>query len=814
MELFTLLFLALGYIACLAPISVHADCRCDTEWEYCTGSGTQGSCCAGYKCAGNNKCKVETSLTTSQCTEVWAQSFSDCDCCPGNYCSDEGWGIQCKPNGKNADCRKNEEFTGSTTSSSTSDTTPSSTSGGAVDYTCDKEWEACTEPGGQGSCCPGYECIGDATFTQCHLDPNRDTSGGCKQMYAQCSDLGQCCEGSYCDMSGSWKQCRPGQEGATPAPSSSSMINNDAEAFSLASITGICPYSANLGDGFSGPTGQGHFVGPWPDVQGVPALGKADGRDDSIAFFVGGNYFGNVGAEIEGKIVVLGNFKNNGINALVQVGLGSQIIPNNDQDIILVGGNWEINRDVAVMQNSAYVQGNIKYKGASIGTGQNLWTNGQVERVPNLDLSVYEKALVELKAKSAHWAKQPMNGIFTPYHEGANGNTAVFKGGNNNDCVQVFNLDEDEFHSSDYVHVEFHENLEGKTILINYGSNSNKNVQIKNLVNFYDPSGKSGWEFDSAMTASILWNFYDAEQVDLGAGSTGVGEFTGSILIPDGNLKFEMQGHSGRTIVGGNLEQKYSGSEFHNYPFEPNLDATCQLPLPPCGPEPTSAPTNKPTNKPTNTPTPEPTNLPTPKPTNNPTPEPTPAPSEPITFTTVETTGKPTASPTNNPTPNTSTETPVCEGGGFSASHPGYTALSDPSTKFFGVTQPNSNPIVVGDQNCVSLGFGMTNQYGTTVDYMFVQYKDPRNGSTVCEAFKDVPTCWFAEFSANCMKSTKLSVVTITVVDSSFSVNDTASLPSCCADNAILGEIAGAPDTKVAKYTYVVDCCPETTKCV
>lgn len=765
MKLATLLVLALSYMTFLAPTAVQGSaCKCDAEWGACDGLGTQGSCCAGYTCVEGDSangawCRVETSLTTSECTEVWGQSFSQdgCDCCPGNHCVDEGWGIQCKPNGINADCRKNKDCTASTTTTSDSSNsggvvTTSSSSGG-VDYTCDKEWETCSGWGGQGSCCPGYKCNGDANFAQCHLDPNRDKSGGCKDMYQACTGLGQCCVGSYCDMSGgsnSWMSCRPGQEGATPAPTPSSMINNDAASFSLGSITGDCPYSPNLGDGFSGATGQGHFVGPWPDVQGVPALGMADGRDDSVSFFVGGNYFGNVGSEIEGKIVVLGNFKNNGINSLVQVGLGSQIIPNNDQDVILVGGDWEMNVDVSVMQNSAHVKGNIKYKGSSVGTAQNLWSNGQVDHVANLDLSVYEKALGELKVKSAHWASLPMNGIYVPYNQGPNGNTAVFKAGNNNDCVQVFNLSEDEFDSLPWgIHVQFDESLKYKTILINYGSDSNNQVQIKNLANFYDPWGKSGWEFDSDTTASILWNFYDATQVDLGAGSSGVGEFTGSILVPNGSMKFEMPGHSGRTIVGGNLEQNFAGSEFHNYPFEPNPeDATCQLPLPPCGSEPT-----------------------------------------------------PTPSPTNTPTH------------GFSGSHPGYTPLSTPSTKITGVTQPNSNPIVVGVQNCLNVGFGMTNQYGTTVDYVFVQYTNPKSGLPVCEAFKNVATDWFAEFSSNCMRSTKAAVVTITVVDSAFSVDDSASLPFCCGDNEILGEIAGAADNRAVKYTHLLDCCPEATKC-
>jgi choice-of-anchor A domain-containing protein len=421
------------------------------------------------------------------------------------------------------------------------------------------------------------------------------------------------------------------------------MINTDAAPFSLDLITGHCPYSPNLGAGFSGATGHGHFVGPWPDVQGVPALGKADGRDDSVAFFVGGNYHGNLGAEIEGKIVVLGNFINNGISSLVQVGLGSQIIPNNDQYVILVRGNWEMNVDVAVMQNSAYVRGNIKYKGASTGnTHKQLWTNGRVEHDPDLDLTVYDNALKELKVKSAYWASRTMNGIFIPYQDSSHKNTAVFKAGND-DCVQVFNLHD--YSLSWVADIQFHENLKGKTILINYSSDTNGHVRIQNLANFYDPWGRSGWKFDSAMTASILWNFHDASQVYLGFGYNGVGEleFRGSILVPHGSLDFEIPGHAGRCIVGGDLTQNFEGSEFHNYPFEPNDHPNCQLPLPHCDPEPTPVPTKLPNPHPSKMPTPHPANKPTPHPTKMPPPHPTKMP-------TPHPTHKPTPHPTSYPT--------------------------------------------------------------------------------------------------------------------------------------------------------------------
>ena len=806
MTLLKYFVLALSYIYFLAPTAVQADCICDTVHIQCNGFGTQGSCCHGYKCEGDAvfaKCAVDTNLITSQCAPAWVafdgQTQCEPDCCPGNFCSDEGWGFQCKPNGKNADCTGTTSPSTSTPPpTSTSTPPPSITSGDAgVDYNCNKEWEACSD----GSCCPGYICNQELNQPQCYLDPNSNTGEGCNQMYAPCSASGQCCEGNYCDLSeGPGNSiCRSGQEGATAAPTPSSMINNAAVPFSLASITGTCPFSPNLGDGFSGATGQGHFVGPWPDVQGVPATGQAGGRDDSVAFLVGGNYFGKVGAEVEGKIVVLGDFKNNDISALVQVGLGSQIIPNNDQDVILVGGNWEMNRDVAVMQSSASVQGNIKYKGARLGNQQlPIYTNGQVDQVPNLDLSIYEIALAELRVKSAYWATLPMNGIYIPYGEGPAGNTAVFKAGNNNDCVQIFNLSHDTFANVPHgIHVEFDENLKNKTILINYSSDANKYVRIQNLANFYDPWGMSGWEFDSATTASILWNFHDATQVDLGAGTGDAGEFAGSILIPNGNLKFEMPGQSGRTIVGGNLEQNFPGSEFHNYPFEPN----CQLPNFPCGQDPTPAPTNSPTS----ISTPALNNLPTPIPTPAPTNKPTPGPTE-----------SPTGSPINEPIVETPspTNTPICPPGGSYGSQPGFTPLIDPSTLVIGVTQPNINPIVVGEQNCINVGFGMTNQYGTTIDYIFVQYKDPQTGMLICEAFRNVSECWFAEFTANCMRSTQVTIVTITVVHSTFSVGDAASLPDCCADNVILGDIDVTVDVRAVKYTYVFDCCSNSTACV
>jgi hypothetical protein len=77
------------------------------------------------------------------------------------------------------------------------------------------------------------------------------------------------------------------------------------------------------------------------DQEDFPTLGDSvnpTGRDDSIAFFVKGTYTSVVGAEIEGKIVVLGDFivEPNGVNSLVHAGVGSGIVPNDDQ-VVMTG---------------------------------------------------------------------------------------------------------------------------------------------------------------------------------------------------------------------------------------------------------------------------------------------------------------------------------------------------------------------------------------------------------------------------------------------------------------------------------------------
>jgi hypothetical protein len=96
-----------------------------------------------------------------------------------------------------------------------------------------------------------------------------------------------------------------------------------------------CPEAMNLGPMLSAST---DYQEDFPTLGDSVNLANPIGRDDSVAFFVKGTYTSVVAAEIEGKIVVLGDFivEKDGVNSLVHAGVGSGIVPNDDQ-VVMTG---------------------------------------------------------------------------------------------------------------------------------------------------------------------------------------------------------------------------------------------------------------------------------------------------------------------------------------------------------------------------------------------------------------------------------------------------------------------------------------------
>jgi hypothetical protein len=109
----------------------------------------------------------------------------------------------------------------------------------------------------------------------------------------------------------------------------------------------------------------------------------------------------------------------------------------------------------------------------------------------------------------------------------------------------------------------------------------------------------------------------------------------------------------------------------------------------------------------------------------------------------------------------------------------------------------------------------MTKKYRKTIDYMLVQYKNSLTGTPVYEAFQDIQIDWLVQFTSNCMRNAKISIVTITVVDSSFMVGMLMLLFQNAVETMrLLVKNYTHVGIKAAQHTYVLDCCVEDTKCV
>jgi len=369
-----------------------------------------------------------------------------------------------------------------------------------------------------------------------------------------------------------------------------------------------CEELQDLGFGFSEATGNPHYSGQcYPSVVGLNA-NNLPGRDDSVAVFVGGSYYGKNAAEVEGNMVVLGDLKvdGSGPGNFVSVGVGTHVLPNSGGECIKVGGSITASRDIQVFNQASSMYCDIVYKGSA--SGKNRWkTNGEIRQDPNLDLSQYEAMKTVWRNKSKYWATLPSTGT-VDYEDWGNPTGQTTYQCNNKDEIQVFNVLANQRNRVEGVHtIYFSNNCEGKTVLINVHGGGKRKVDAAGM-HFKGKQGYGNGGFANCLKSSILWNFPDADTVDIGNGKTS--EFQGSLLIT-GNLEMTTTGQSGRTIVLGDITHNRGGSEFHSYEFNPPQP----LPDPDCddllsgninsgngngsSDNTQPAPTNKPTTEPT-----------------------------------------------------------------------------------------------------------------------------------------------------------------------------------------------------------------------
>jgi len=380
---------------------------------------------------------------------------------------------------------------------------------------------------------------------------------------------------------------------------------NDGDSDPDAIEDDACP-SENLGPGLSQST---DFDGVFPTLHSVD-FSNPVGCDDAFSIFIGGNFdWGNEVSETEGNVFVMGDLTIEGWGGTASIGdagVGSGIVPCGGKPVLTVGGNLSTDKTLNVMPFSP-PGGDVEIGGSLIenGWGQVVVQDGRtISTSATIDVEGYEAMFALLEEKSEYWASLPGNGVV----DLVGGNQLKFMAGDD-ESVQVFNVDADTLAGPEWViDLVFDCSLNDKTILINVDA-----VEFSDpgWGRFVDCTGKVE-EFSTVTTGSILWNFFNAETVNIGP--DGNPQVQGSFLIPHGDLNFYAPGLNGRLMVGGNVHQESAGSEFHNYEFDPPTG----LPLPPalCYPENRDDPIGDPElDEVTPAPTPAPTSTPSASPT-------------------------------------------------------------------------------------------------------------------------------------------------------------------------------------------------------
>uniref|UniRef100_A0A7R9X0C7 Uncharacterized protein n=1 Tax=Craspedostauros australis TaxID=1486917 RepID=A0A7R9X0C7_9STRA len=512
-----------------------------------------------------------------------------------------------------------------------------------------------------------------------------------------------------------------------------------------------CAITANLGSeiGAVGAAYSGDEVhdDPFPNINTGTPLNGPNGRDDTTAFLVGGDYLSQIAAEVEGGMVILGDMDIDatGANSLVYAGYGSGIIPHDGTDVIKVGGNINLDRDVAVM-DFASGGGIIRYGGSLTGTGTfKMGPQAQAIQDPNLDLSAYVKVLEDLKAKSEYWATFTPNGDFEGY---GYGNQATFQAGADNACIQVFTIEAAELDANWGINVKFDASLDDKTILINVNAPPGGVVTVNNL-GFIDGAGNLNYAFSSSVIQNIIWNFHDATVLNLGlcdptSNHCTSGEFMGSIIAPKANIvNMALPGQSGRFATSGTVVHKWGGSEFHNYPFNP----PCPLPPPdnlPVPPECTTLPPGQ-TDAPTSSP-------------------------------------KPQGCPT------------------------GVTLVGQVGSLGW-VSGDGSIPIEIVSADDTTVTFTVSSTWNTAnVDKLYTQLEEDANGlpSTACYLEEAVGMSNGETYTAKCSMYSKTAIVDIYVIDEDLSKQNTGktiNVPDCCHSEA------GTP--QAMHYVAMLQCTPQ-----
>ena len=306
--------------------------------------------------------------------------------------------------------------------------------------------------------------------------------------------------------------------------------------------------------------------GQCPAPGEMPGIGNLPPKftDNNVAVYAGGNYLATgSAAESEGVLLVRGDATfdkdPDGLFNVGTVGVGSQITPDPGALMLAVGGDLTIVGTNTVQVGAGLTPGGAVQVGGALTApaGQPETegapvTTGMGQAAAMSPFADFQDVITET---SASLGTATATGTAT-----RDGGRVTFTSTDpSNVTLQAFTID-----AAD---------LDGASEFFFAGIPADAPVVI-NVVggpvavsaNYVDYNGVRADDLSSAAlgeaASRILWNFVDADQVDI----TGSGQFIGSILAPAASSMITSS-TNGRVYVGNDLTTAGSGNEQHNYPW-------------------------------------------------------------------------------------------------------------------------------------------------------------------------------------------------------------------------------------------------------
>lgn len=317
--------------------------------------------------------------------------------------------------------------------------------------------------------------------------------------------------------------------------------------------------AAPLPEGAVAPLGMCTPDGGFPSIDGTtPAEPQI--VDTGVNTYAGGDLtVGGGAAEAEGLVVVAGDLHVEK-SFVVGIAIGSDMRPAPGDSMLQVGG------DVTIVSGSTLNVGDFAVPGGAVSVGGTAPTaqisnaGAEIRTGIGADaLDPYADFTDRVAAWSAGLAAEDANGAVSF----SSGWAVLELTGTGVDELQVFEVTAQQLTTANEIRFSGIDPF--APVLVNVVGGP---VTATASTYYYNGSvlTMTGPD-DGNIAASILWNYTDADAVEIG----GTGQAPGSILAPTATVDITAN-TNGRVYVGGDLTTRGQGNELHSYPWAGTCD--------------------------------------------------------------------------------------------------------------------------------------------------------------------------------------------------------------------------------------------------